>query len=169
MSKHTGLLFIGFVIVAAIAVIIFVNRNASTDVTNTNTNSDSDTTVNSNATIRSNDNTETVSADGAYTLLQAAETTINGEITTYRFTDGNSLSVMPEALQSVVLNETPVKEEVDITVGGLPATRYTLASAKDGSLFTVVQIIYESKLYDFRGSTDYLDDLSQYIKFTNNE
>jgi hypothetical protein len=172
VSKHTGWLFIGFVVVAAVVVIVFVDRNASSTTTDTNSN------VNAATTVRPDDNTNTTNsdylpvtaADESFSLLQVATTTEVGEISTYKFSDGNSLSVMPQALQSAVLNETPtITVDSDWPVAGLMGERYTLSSAKDGSEFHVVQVKYAGKLFDFRGSEDYLNNLDQYIEFTNNE
>ena len=164
MSKHSGLLFIGFVVVAAIALIVFLQKNTDQTSTTTNTN-----TVNTNLESRSIDEVETVSADGTFTLLQSANKTEVGEIVTYRFENGNSLSIMPVELKTAVLNETPVQSESEITVGNVSGKRYILSSAKDGSLFPIVQLTQGSKLYDFRGSEDYLDNLESYISFTNNQ
>ncbi len=170
MSKHTGWLFIGFVVAAAVVAIILVDRNTnSTATTDTNTNQ-----ANTNSAIPANTNSSDrqliTAADESFSLLHTASTIEVGEITTYKFTDGNSLSVMPEAMQAAVLNETPtITVDSDWPVGGLMGERYTLSSAKDGSEFYVVQVVYAGKLFDFRGSEDYLNNLDQYIQFTNNE
>ncbi len=169
MTKHTGVLFIGFVVVAAIAVVVIVNKNTNTEDPNTNTTETNTNASNANATVRPTD-TDTTVTDQGITLLKPAEKTVVGEIVTYRFLDGNSLSIMPEALRSVVLNETPVKSENDVIdeTTGVTYHHYTLASAKDGSLFSIVQVIQNSKLYDFRGADEYLNHLDQYVTFINN-
>ncbi|HBY73714.1 MAG TPA: hypothetical protein DEG44_03430, partial [Candidatus Kerfeldbacteria bacterium] len=92
-----------------------------------------------------------VAQDGSYTVMQSTDTLVIGEITTYSFGDTNSLSVMPAAMQSVVLNETPTLAETDITVAGQAGKKLTLSSAKDGSPFSVVQVIVNDQLFDFRG------------------
>lgn len=164
MSKHSGLLFIGFVVVAAIVVVVLINQPDTTEPTATNTN----TVVPENANSNSNTNVTINNAvDGSFSLVKPAAKTEIGEIITYKFEDANSLSVMPAELKSAVLAETPIREEADLTVDGLAAKRYTLSSAKDGSLFTIVQVETGDKLYDFRGSDDYLNDLESYITFTN--
>ena len=106
-----------------------------------------------------------IAQDGSYTILQSTDTQVIGEITTYKFGEKNSLSVMPSAMQSVVLNETPTLNEIDIVVTNVPGKKLLLSSAKDGSPFSVVQVIYQDQLFDFRGTDLFLDTLGQYIQF----
>lgn len=169
MSKHTGVVFIGFVVVTAIAVVVAVNQTTDTTDNDAVTSNSNTTTGNTNTVVNAVDSTETITEDGI-TLLKPAEKTVVGEIVTYRFSDGNSLSIMPEALKTVVLNETPVKSEETVIdeATGITYHNYTLASAKDGSSFLVVQVIQNSKLYDFRGAEDYLNHLDEYVTFINN-
>ncbi|MBI4407802.1 MAG: hypothetical protein HY565_04890 [Candidatus Kerfeldbacteria bacterium] len=164
MSKRSGLLFIVFLVVAAIIVLVVLNRNAAPEPTNVTT------TINQNVNTVVDEDTyqPVISADGAYTLAKPAQKLEVGEITTFTF-DAGQLSVMPSAMQSLVLNETPVQAEVDVMVSGLPAKRYTLASAKDGSDFDVVQVLYLNQLYHFTGDEAFLSNLDQFITFNNNE
>lgn len=155
-------MFIGFVV--AMILLFVLNRDTATDATNTNTNVAADQNVN----VAESTFQPIVSEDGVYSLLQPAEKLEVGEITTYTFATGQ-LSVMPAAMQSVVLNETPIQAEVDLVVSGLPAKRYTLASAKDGSDFDVVQVLYLNQLYHFTGDEAFLSNLDQLIIFNNNE
>lgn len=155
-------------VVVAVIVLFVLNRDTATDTTNTNTNNVSDTTNDQNVNTDEAAYQPVVSEDGAYSLLQPAEKLVVGEITTYTFAAGQ-LSVMPAAMQSVVLNETPIQAEVDLVVSGLPAKRYTLASAKDGSSFDVVQVLYLGQLYHFLGDAAFLDHLDSYILLNNNE
>lgn len=158
MSKRSGALFIGFLAVAAVVVVLVLNQDTSDPaVTNTNT---------TNAATNTSPVPEPVVAlDGSYTVLQSTDTLVIGEITTYSFGDDNSLSVMPAAMQSVVLNETPTMAEADITVAGLVGKKLTLSSAKDGSPFTVVQVVQADQLFDFRGTELFLNTLGQYVVF----
>lgn len=161
MSKHTSTWFIGFVGLAAIAV-VFMLSNQPDAQTNTTTN-----TTNTNQPVTTQPvqtPTQTIEQE-AVTLSQVTDTLDIGDITTYRFGDTNSLSVMPVAMQVAVLNETPTLETVDITVAGVTGQRLTLSSAKDGSPFTVVQVVQGDTLYDFRGDDEFLDQLDQYITF----
>lgn len=135
-----------FVVVAAVA---WFSNHSEIGKTNANTNA---ANVNS-------DNT----AD--FTLLQSADTITNGAITTYTFAAGNVLNVMPADMQSVTLAETPVQERTPITIGAVSGERITITSAKDGSAQTIVQVVHNDKLYDFRGSADFLDHLADYIQF----
>lgn len=102
-----------------------------------------------------------------YTLLADVEANVIGEITTYIFIESNILNVMPATMQAAVLNETPVKERMTIMIGDTAAERLTINSAKDGSNITVVQAVVGETLYDFRGSDDFLSNLSKYIEFSN--
>ena len=155
MSKRSGALFIGFVVLAAIVVILVLNNNSTNSKQNSNNNS-----TNTNAVSE-----PIVASDGSYTVMQSTDTELIGEIITYSFGDSNSLNVMPAAMQSVVLNETPTMAEADITVAGLAGKKLTLSSAKDGSPFTVVQVVVNDQLFDFRGTELFLDTLGQYIVF----
>ncbi len=169
MSKRSGLIFIVFLVVVAIIVLVVLNRNAATEPVNVNTNTvNTNVATNQNVTVADDTYEPIVSADGAYTLSKPSQKLEVGEITTFTFADGQ-LSVMPAAMQSVVLNETPVQSEVVVVVSGLPAKRYTLASAKDGSKFDVVQVLYLNQLYHFTGDEAFLSNLDQYIIFNNNE
>lgn len=157
MSKRTGALFIGFVLITAVVVIVVLNWNSGTEITNSKQNTNSNST---NTVVE-----PIVAQDGSYTVMQSTDTLVIGEITTYSFGDTNSLSVMPAAMQSVVLNETPTLAETDITVAGQAGKKLTLSSAKDGSPFSVVQVIVNDQLFDFRGTDLFLDTLGQYIIF----
>ena len=148
MSKRSGLIFILFLVVVAVIVLVVLNRNSETQ----------------NVIVADDTYQPIVSADGVYTLSKPSQKLEVGEITTFTFTDGQ-LSVMPAAMQSVVLNETPVQAEVAVVISGLPAKRYTLSSAKDGSSFDVVQVLYLNQLYHFTGNEAFLSNLDQYIIF----
>lgn len=162
--------FFAFLVIAAVVVIGLVawtGRKSSLEP-DTVTNTATTNTATTNQPTTPNSNTATVPAvTDAYTLLAEAETTVVGEITTYTFTDNNFLNVMPAAMQSAVLNETPVKQRETITIGETAAERLTISSAKDGSDVIVVQTVIGETLYDFRGTEDFLSNLSQYIIFTN--
>ena len=169
-SKRTGFVFILFVVVAT-AVVVVAMQNNQVDTVNVQVNNQSNNQTNTaNTDSKTADDNKVavdpvVSADGSYTILQKMTTTTVGEIVSYTFTDGNALSVMPEAMQSAVLNETPVIASTEITIAEQTATQYTLSSAKDGSHFSVVQVIRNGQLFDFRGNADYLNNLSTYIQF----
>lgn len=156
MSKRSGVLFIGFLAVAAIGVVVVLNRNAPDEPI---------TETNANQAVVEPITEPVVAKDGSYTVLQSTDTIVVGEITTYSFGEVNSLSVMPAAMQQAVLNETPTLNETDIAVAGVPGKKFTLSSAKDGSPFSVVQVMVNDQLFDFRGTDLFLDTLSQYIQF----
>lgn len=157
MSNKKPALFIGFLIVAAIVVIVVVKSQT----TDSSPESDQPLADNNTNTVVE----PMVSKDGTYTVMQATNSEVIGEITTYSFGDSNSLNVMPAAMQSVVLNETPTLNEAAVVVAGLPGKKLTLSSAKDGSPFFVVQVINNDQLFDFRGNELFLDTLNQYIVF----
>jgi hypothetical protein len=138
-----------------------IDTTADTNVTATDESVD-----NANATNVATESDTITLQDADFTLVAAAEQTVVGEITTYTFADNNLLNVMPADMQSLVLNETPVKERAAITIGETPAERVVIRSAKDGSDVTIVQTVVGNTLYDFRGSADYLSNLSQFINFT---
>ncbi|MDP3971110.1 MAG: hypothetical protein Q8P90_05480 [bacterium] len=100
-------------------------------------------------------------------VLVPATTAKYDEITTYTFEPENTLSVMPSSYEGISLNETDVLDRETISVGNQVAERLTIASAKDGSEISVVQVISDDYLYDFRGSDDFLESLDQYIKISN--
>lgn len=165
MSNKKPALFIGFLVVVAIIVILVVQKTLDKSQT-PNSLPEADQPSADNAT----NSTTTVTApivaqDGSYTVMQATNSEVIGEITTYSFGDSNSLNVMPAAMQSVVLNETPTLNEASVMVAGLPGKKLTLSSAKDGSPFFVVQVISNDQLFDFRGNELFLDTLNQYIVF----
>lgn len=141
------------------------NSTNAIDANNNNGNT-TNTVVKPSAvnSINSNVNAERVTTSD-YSLLAEAETNVIGEITTYTFAENNRLNVMPATMQAAVLNETPVKQRAAITIGNTAAERLTVTSAKDGSEITVVQAVVGEKLYDFRGSEEFLSNLSQYITF----
>ena len=170
--------FFAFLVIAAVVVIGLVawtgrksalDPDTATNTVTTNTAANNpDATPNSNTTVVPTVNEVVVPVvTDAYTLLAEAETTVVGEITTYSFADNNFLNVMPAAMQSAVLNETPVKQRETITIGETAAERIIISSAKDGSDVAVVQAVIGETLYDFRGNEDFLSNLSQYIIFSN--
>lgn len=167
--------FLVFIIVAAIVVVGLVawtGRQNTTNqaVVNASVNAKSNVTTETSKTTNSTTNVNTpvtTNPTAGYSILASAETTIVGEITTYIFADNNILNVMPMAMQSAILNETPVKERTTITVGGLTGERLIISSAKDGSDIAIVQISKGDQLFDFRGDDSYLSKLGQYIEFTN--
>lgn len=166
MLQTKGIWFIVFVVAATLVVVIAVQQSSSPSPTNnTSEATDSNQTNTTEVAEQEALDETTVSADGKYTLLKEMTTTTIGEITSYQFSNGNALSVMPEAMKSAVLNETPVVAEQSTQIGDVPAMQYTLSSAKDGSHFTVVQVVRAGQLYDFRGSEEYLANLADYIKF----
>lgn len=151
-------------VVVGVIVLFVLNRDTATDVTNTN---NVNKTTNQDVTVDESTFQPVISADGTYTLLQTAEPTVIAEITSYVFADGNALSVMPASMQALVLNETPVQHSTVVidSETGITYTHYILSSAKDGSAFAVVHVIQQGKLYDFRGTDDYLNHLEKYIQF----
>ncbi|MBI2415324.1 MAG: hypothetical protein HYV33_01525 [Candidatus Kerfeldbacteria bacterium] len=97
------------------------------------------------------------------TVTAEATVTTAGDITTYHFSDSDYMNVMPSSYQAMVLNETPVQQRQAITVAGWPAERLTITSAKDGSELTVVHLLIDDRLYDFRGSENFLARLNDYV------
>lgn len=172
MSNKVFLIFLIIAALIVIALVAWTGRNVAldqTEIVNANNDIANNGSVNiatksSNTNNDSSDDSKLVKTE-AFELLSPAETIVIGEITTYTFAENNILNVMPKAMQSAVLNETPVKERTVITIGETPAERLTLSSAKDGSDVIVVQTVVGEKLYDFRGNTNYLSNLSQFIKF----
>lgn len=159
-----------FVVVAAVA---WFSNNQSNLVEDTITNANVNI-VNATNSVEGNQNTNNennsnVSADAyegtVFTLQQPAEITTNVDITTYTFSADKVLNVMPANMQSVTVAETAVKERAPITIGEVTGERLTVSSAKDGSDQTVVQVVRNGQLYDFRGSADFLDHLTEYIQF----
>lgn len=132
------------------------SMNTNTEV-NTNT-TDSENTANS---------ARLQPATYSLELLQTSTTSNEGDIVSYRFNDNDIVNVMPLEYKELVLAETPVESEVDITVGGLPATQLVIRSAKDGSEITLIQIETGEYLYDIRGDAEFLDSINTYIRFTN--
>lgn len=173
MSNKVFLIFLIVVALIVIGLVAWTGRNSALDQVETS--SATNNTVSNSAVVNtateSNSNTNINSVSGklvkteAFELLSPAETSIVGEITTYRFAENNLLNIMPKAMQSAVLNETPVKERVAITIGEITAERLTISSAKDGSDVTIVQAVVGEMLYDFRGNQSYLSNLSNFIKF----
>lgn len=100
-------------------------------------------------------------------LLQTSTTSNEGDIVSYRFNDNDIVNVMPLEYKDLVLAETPVESEENITVGGLPATKLVVRSAKDGSEITLIQIETTEYLYDIRGDEEFLESINNYIRFSN--
>ncbi len=164
MSKRSPL-FLGFVIIAAIFVVGLVSWSASQQPSSDTATTTNVAVVNTNTSTKVDSKTKL--GDHVALLKEAAATEV-GTIETYRFNETDTLNIMPEAMRSAVLNETPVQKEEVITVGGVEAKKLTITSAKDGSEGMVVQVIKNGNLYDFRGSDDFLANLSDFITFTNN-
>lgn len=155
--------------IAAIAVIGVVvwssQKKAETSQNNSNTNtSKTTTTVNVNTVTGENPAQQQV--ETGVVTLQSAQTKTIGEIVTYNFGDGNILNVLPLSMKAGILNETGVKNTTDVTVAGKPGQKLQLTSAKDGSLFNIIEVTIDDKLYDFRGSADFLNNLDQYVSFS---
>lgn len=160
-----------FVVVAAVA--WFANNQSqlgnSTSTTNavvvTNTADKDESNLNQNSNGTANSNVDVNVTATGFTLLKEANSSVNGDITSYTFTENNVLNVMPAEMQSITVAETAVQTRESITVGEVTGERLTVSSAKDGSAQTVIQIVRNGQLYDFRGSAEFLDDLTKYIQF----
>lgn len=161
-----------FVVVAAVA--WFANNqsqvgnvgNTDAEVNTTQTVNTNTVTSNTNKNANTSENVNTVVDESDdFTLVQPAEPTTNGEITTYIFAETNVMNVMPASMQSITVAETTVKERTPIMIGDTAGERLTVSSAKDGSDQVVVQVVLNETLYDFRGSADFLDKLADYVTF----
>ena len=155
-----------FIVIAAVA--WFTNHQEVGEITTTNTattnNANTGTETNVNTIDETNTNSNTAATDD-FTLVQEATSTTSGDITSYSFGEEKVFNVMPADMQSITVAETAIKKQEDITIGAVTGQRLTVSSAKDGSEITIVQVVRNGQLYDFRGSADFLDHLADYIAF----
>ena len=168
MSKDITILVVVIIVLASVAAGLVYWQNQRTLLNNLVVNSNI-ATVNK-TTVANTTNTNVTAADGSsepeYSFVTPITTkTVTGEITTYTFSIGNILNVMPVSNRNLVLAETPIKSQHDITIGNTAAQYLTISSAKDGSDVHVVQVTVGDTLYDFRGSDGFLDSLNNYIQF----
>lgn len=165
MSKDVSLLAIVMIVLTTLAGGLWY-WNSQRDIT-ANDNENITQTINKVNVTDGNSNVAKTNNTESFTLLKPATPTTVGEITTYQFAVGNTMSVMPASYKSMVLNETPVLETRDIMIGETPAQELTISSAKDGSEITIVQLSLNNTVYDFRGDDNFLQQLTNYIEFTN--
>jgi len=183
MSKN-GTLFIVFLIVATVIVVFYFsswqntdNSDVNTDGTdkNANVNTNTSASANSNINLNSNSNINSTEAQGG-DLSDGFGFTLNGfsglpeaqgTMTSFDLGDGNTLVVMSLDDEGMVRNSYGATTEEEVVVSGEPAKLITGSSAKDGSKVKIVLMEYNEKLLFFKGSTDFLNNLSNVIEFTN--
>lgn len=147
------------------------NSKANSNQPPANTNNTDDTNNANAPATNANTNAANTNADTDLDptphlrLLQPADARTDGVINSYVFENGNIVNVMPVSYQSIVLNEQSVQNEIPITVAGQPGTQYTVTSAKDGSIQTVIQVNFKDQLYDIRGTDEFLQTIDAYIEF----
>ncbi len=102
-----------------------------------------------------------------FTINTSATVNDEGDITSYRFGEDDVINVMPLDFQDMVLNENSVIGEEEVVIDGVTGKRITISSAKDGSSVEIIHVEHGRQLFDIRGTEDFLDDIDQYVTFTN--
>jgi hypothetical protein len=167
-SSNLLLVFLAIAAIALIAVLMWSNKRPSqTNSVSSNTSPVNQANVVDSQPNNTNATSQTEPEVGVVTL-KSAETKTIGDIITYKFGSSNILNVIPLQMKSAILAETAVLDTAPVTVAGQSGEKLTLSSAKDGSKLTIVQITIGDKLYDFRGSDDFLNNLDQYVSFNKN-
>lgn len=178
-----GALFIGFVVVAALAAIVMTSQAEPVVTPNeSNTNvvpvggGEVDLNLNSpELNTNSNENTNapgTIAYDNTQwgvkvQSVEQAKETISGDITTIDFGGKDSLSILSPDLEGIVRESIGGVKETTVTVGGVSGMSITGASAKDGSQRTLILVETNNRLFVFDGSEEFLNSLSSNVEFVN--
>lgn len=79
-------------------------------------------------------------------------------------TEGVSISVMPESLEGIVRHSISITEETTIDLNGTPAQKLVGGNSKDGSVYTVVLVKYQGKIYSISGGGQMFDEVVNYFE-----
>ncbi|MCH7492864.1 hypothetical protein IID19_04760 [Patescibacteria group bacterium] len=79
-------------------------------------------------------------------------------------TEGVSISVMPESLEGIVRHSISITEETTIDLNGTSAQKLVGSNSKDGSIYTVVLVKYQEKIYSISGGGQMFDEIVNYFE-----
>ncbi len=86
---------------------------------------------------------------------------LDSDDVTIGFSDEDSISIMSEESESIIRNSLGVDAEEPLEIDGIPATKITGTSAKDGSTVYYILMPFDDSLYFMRGTNDFLTDVEQ--------
>jgi hypothetical protein len=191
MSKNkqfSSYYFVIFVAVAALILVWYFSYNDSTEnnnINNANTtsqvqqqenkninlnlNANNNSNVNSNENINTgiggNEETSSLTSDlGISVTGYEINRTSSGDVVNLDLGE-NDISVMPTSYEGIVKNSISIQEEEDIVVAGVNGMKYTGGSAKDGLTVSFILVENNGKLYYFKGTDNFLNNLSNIINF----
>lgn len=180
--KHPGRLILLVVIFGLIVVAVNVVDLSVNDSVNQNANATANTNVeaaNTNTAIEEAAkevvaSPQTITEEYGF-YITALESPGNITITeldgttVYEIDADNAISVMPAADRSIIVNSYGADLEEEVEVDGVPATRYTGTSAKDGSVVNYLLITVGEDLYFVRGTEAFLEQVEEELVFAKPE
>lgn len=189
-EKKTGLLFFTFLLIVALFLLyafwdqeqgalpanqnnnnqtVLSNTNQSSPNANQNENSNTPSNLNSNANPVIN-NQLSSSKYGFFFPLQTGETVKETEaedIHAFQLNNNDKIVVLPAELLDFVKSDNGAVSEEVVKVDGVSGQRVNGVDARDGSKIEFIVVVHKNQLYDFHGSSEFLDRITEFFKFTN--